>query len=88
MSPQKPVFPLISEDTKREILVGKRSVIIFQCFKFTVNIKFLQYSSTRWSNFESFRKLKGLVSTIHVTDDLAQEWGTGEAQPALFTFNL
>ena len=55
MSPQQPVFPVISEDTKRATLVGERSVIIFQRFKFTVDdIKFLRYSSTRWSNFESF----------------------------------
>ena len=73
MSPQKPVFPLTSEDTKCETLIGERFVIIFQRFKCTVDdIKFLQYLITRWSNFESFRKLKGLVSTIHVTNDLAE----------------
>ena len=73
MSPQKPVFPLISEDTKLETLVGERSVIIFQRFKFTVDdIPFHQYSSTGWSDFESFRKLKRLVSTLHVTNDLAE----------------
>ena len=38
MSPQKPVFPVISEDTKLESLVGERSVIIFQRFNFRLKM--------------------------------------------------
>jgi len=71
--PQKPLFPSISESTKIENLVGERSVIIFQRFKFSVDdVQFLRYSSAKWDDFESFRKFKGLVSTLHVTNDLAE----------------
>ena len=73
MSPQKPVFPVISEDTKLETLVGERYVIIFQCFKFLVeDVQLLQSSCKRWNDFESFCKVKGLISTLHVTNDLAE----------------
>ena len=76
MSPQKPVFPVISEDTKPETLVGERSFIIFQSFKFSVeDVQFLWYSCKRWNDFESFWKFKRLVSTLHgvfVTNDLAE----------------
>ena len=73
MSLQKPVFPVISKDTKLESLVGKRSVIIFQRLKFSVqDVQFLWYSCKRWSDFESFRNFKGLVSILHVTNDLAE----------------
>ena len=71
MSPQKPVFPLISEDTKLETLVGKDLSLYSNASNLLLMI-FLLYSSTRWSNFESFRKLKELVSTLHVTNDLAE----------------
>ena len=73
MSPQKQVFPVISEDTKLESMVGKRSVIVFQRFKFSVDVQFLRYSRKRWNDFESFRKLKRLVSTLHVTNGLAEK---------------
>ena len=73
MTLQKPVFPVISEDTKLESLAGERSVIMFQRFKFLVEeVQFLQYLRKKWNNFESFHKLKGLVSTLHVTNDLAE----------------
>jgi len=71
--PQKPVFPSISDDTTIESLVGERSVIIFQRLKFTHDdIKFLEYSCSKWTDFESFRKFKEVVSTLHVTNDLAE----------------
>ena len=73
MTLQKPVFPVISEDTKLESLAGERSVIMFQRFKFLVEeVQFLQYLRKKWNNFESFHKFKGLVSTLHVTNDLAE----------------
>ena len=56
MSPQKPVFPVILEDTKLESLVGERSVIIFHRFKFSVeDVQFLRYSCKRRNDFENFR---------------------------------
>ena len=68
MPSQKPVFQSISEDAKIENLVGERSVIIFQHFNFAVeDVQFLRYSYTKWNHFKSIRKLKDLVSTLHVT---------------------
>ena len=73
MSPQKSAFPVISEATKLESLVREKFVIIFQCFKFSVeNVQFLRYSCKRWNDFENFRKFKGLVLTLLVTNDLAE----------------
>ena len=80
MSPQKPVFQSISEDTKIENLVGERSVIIFQRFNFALeDAQFLQHSCTKWNNFKCFRKFKDLfkefkVSTLHVTNDLGERY--------------
>ena len=59
MSPQKPVFQSIAEDTKIENLVSEWSVIIFQRFSFAVeDVQFLRYSCTKWNNFKSFRKFR------------------------------
>ena len=71
MSPYKPVFQSISEDTKIENVVGKRSVITFQRFGFAVkDFQFLLFIHEMEQL--SFRKFKNLVSTLHVTNDLGE----------------
>ena len=56
-----------------ENLVGARSIILFQRFRFKVeDIQFFRYSCTRWNEFETFRKLKELVTSLHETNDLAK----------------
>ena len=42
-------------------------------FNFAVeDVQFLRYSCTKWNNFKSFQKLKDLVSTQHVMNDLGE----------------
>ena len=64
MSPQKPIFQSISEDTKIENWISKRLVIIFQRFNFSVEeAQFLQYSCTKRNNFK-FSKIQRLVFNV------------------------
>ena len=73
MWPRKLIFPSITEDMTIENLVGARSIILFQRFRFKVeDIQFFRYSCTRWNEFETFRKLKELVTSLHETNDLAK----------------
>lgn len=73
LTPQKPVFPQLSESTEICDLVGDRSVLLFQRLKFTMeDIQFLRYSSEKWLTFPSYQRLDKVVKNLKVVNDVAE----------------
>ena len=70
---QKTQFPVVFEETKSYDLLGERSTILFNRLQFTVeDIQFLRYSCTKSSQYESYLRLEGTVSSLKVVNDAAE----------------
>ena len=73
LAPQKPVLPHITETTRISVLVGRRSVLLFQRFRFTIDdVQFLRRTQSQWCKSDSYQRLERLVFNIKVTYDTAE----------------
>ena len=75
LAPQKQALPHITETTRISDFVGRRSVLLFQRFRFTINdVQFLRRARSQWCKSDSYQRLERLVFNIKVTNDTAK-WG-------------
>ena len=73
LEPQKPIFPHITQSTQMSDLVGKRSVLLLQHFKFSIDdVQFLRRAHNQWFKYDSFKRLEQLVMNMKVTNDTAE----------------
>ena len=73
LAPQKPVFPNVTENTTLYDLLGYRSVLLFQRLKFTVeDLQFLRYPCDEWDKFPTYSRLRKVVKTLKVVNDVAE----------------
>ena len=73
LAPQKPVLPHITETTRISDLAGRRSVLLFQRFRFTIDdVQFLRQAQSQWCKSDSYQRLERLVFNIKVTNDTAE----------------
>ena len=73
LAPQKPVLPHITETTRISDLAGRRSVLLFQRFRFTIDdVQFLRRAQSQWCKSDSYQRLERLVFNIKVTNDTAE----------------
>ena len=70
---QKPIFLHITQSTQMSDLVGKRSVLLLQHFKFSIDdVQFLRRAHNQWFKYDSFKRLEQLVMNMKVTNDTAE----------------
>ena len=70
---QKPIFPHITQSTQMSDLVGKRSVLLLQHFKFSIDdVQFLRRAHNQWFKYDSCKRLEQLVMKMKVTNDTAE----------------
>ena len=73
LAPQKQVLPHITEITRISDLAGRRSVLLFQGFRFTNDdVQFLHRAQSQWCKSDSYLRLERLVFNIKVTNDTAE----------------
>ena len=73
LAPQKPVLPHITETTWISDLAGRRSVLLFQQFRFTIDdVQFLRRAQSQWCKSDSYQRLEQLVFNMKVTNDTAE----------------
>lgn len=72
-APQKPTFPQITLSTQIPDLVGARSVLLLQHFKFSIDdVQFLRRAQNQWAKFDSYKRLQQLIVNLKVTNDTAE----------------
>ena len=73
LASQKPVLPHITETTRISDLAGRRSVLLLQLFRFTIDdVQFLRRAQSQWCKSDSYQRLERLVFNIKVTNDTAE----------------
>ena len=73
LAPQKLVLPHITETTRISDLAERRSVLLFQRFRFTIDdVQFLRRAQSQWCKSDSYQRLERLVFNIKVTNDTAE----------------
>ena len=61
------------ETTRISDMAGRRSVLLFQRFRFTIDdVQFLRRAQSQWCKSDSYQRLERLVFNIKVTNDTAE----------------